>query len=404
MSTSLLYHAFGATHYNYLKTEYEGGQIRLHLAKKPGKQRCVVCRSNRIIRQGKRTYSVQTVPIGCKPVWLCLHLHQLECKDCGARRQEAREIADPRRTFTRQLARLALDLTKVMTIHDVSRFLQMSWHQVRDIVKEKLERQETKRSWRQVKYLAIDEIAIRKGHRYMTVIVDLKSGVVLDAVEGRACEDLEPVFKHLRKARAKLKAIAVDMSPAYKKAIQTYAPGVSIVHDPFHVVQSVNMALDEVRRMEQARLEGDGKKVIKGSRFLLLKGKEKLEKDQEKVRKLDALLAQNENLFRAYLLKEDLRQLWSQPDKAEAEAFLETWIGEARDLNLAPFNRLLKTFSRHREALLAWYDHPISTGPLEGLNNKIKVLKRRAYGYRNQSFFRLLILFIHQTKFRLSGT
>ena len=116
----------------------------------------------------------------------------------------------------------------------------MSWHQVRDIVKEKLQKQEAQRSWRHVKYLAIDEIAIRKGHRYMTVIVDLESGMVLDAVEGRSFEDVAPVFKRLRKARAELKAIAVDMSPSYRKAIQTYAPGVAIVHDPFHVVQSVN--------------------------------------------------------------------------------------------------------------------------------------------------------------------
>lgn len=156
--------------------------------------------------------------------------------------------------------------------------------------------------------------------------------------------------------------------------------------------------------MEQARLEGSGKNVIKGSRFLLLKGKEKLKKDEEQVSKLDVLFAANENLFRAYLLKEDLRQLWSQQTKTEAEEFLDTWIEEARYLNLPPFNRLLKTFSRHKEALLAWYDHQISTGPLEGFNNKIKVLKRRAYGCRNLNFLRLLIKFIHQTKFQLSGT
>jgi len=124
MSASLLYHAFGAAHYHYVKSEYCGGEIRLHLAKNPEKQRCIVCRSRRIIRQGKRMYPIRSVPIGSKSVWVCLHLHQLECKECGGRRQESRGIADPRKSYTRQLARLVLDLTKVMTLHDVSCFLK----------------------------------------------------------------------------------------------------------------------------------------------------------------------------------------------------------------------------------------------------------------------------------------
>lgn len=96
MSTSLLYHAFGATNYRYLKTEYSQGQIPFHLEKKREKQRCVVCRNKRVIRQGGGNYTAQTVPIGNKTVWLNLHLKQLECKDCGALRQEAREVTTPR--------------------------------------------------------------------------------------------------------------------------------------------------------------------------------------------------------------------------------------------------------------------------------------------------------------------
>lgn len=112
----------------------------------------------------------------------------------------------------------------------------------------------------------------------------------------------------------------------------------------------------------------------------------------------------NENLYRTYLLKEDSRQLWNQENKEEARSFLEAWIEEAKELGLKPLNRLAETLSQRAESIVAWYDYHISTGPLEGLNNKIKVLKRRAYGYRNQSFFRLLVLFIHEREFRFSGT
>jgi len=125
----------------------------------------------------------------------------------------------------------------------------------------------------------------------MTILVDLESGMVLDAVEGRSSEDVAPVFKRLKRAGAQLKAIAVDTSPTYRKAIRTHTPGVAIVHDLFHMVQSVNKALDEVPRMGQARLEGDGKNVIKGIRFLSLKEKENLSKDEEQTSKLDELLA-----------------------------------------------------------------------------------------------------------------
>ena len=254
-----------------------------------------------------------------------------------------------------------------------------------------------------VRFLAIDEIAVRKGHQYMTVIVDLESGMVLEAVQGRDAQCLKPVFSRLRKAGAQLEAIAVDMSPSFRKAINDYAPNVPIVHDPFHIVQSANKALDEVRRTEQSRLENEGRKVTKGNRYLLLKSWEKVENEDNDVKKLEEMFAINENLYRAYLLKEDLRQFWKQPDKEEATLFLQLWLEEAATLDLSPIRRLAKTIAKHRDCILAWYDFHITTGPLEGLNNKIKVLKRRAYGYRNQEFFRLLILFIHQTKFNLVG-
>ncbi len=196
----------------------------------------------------------------------------------------------------------------------------------------------------------------------------------------------------------------MDMSPAFRKAVALYTPGVPIVHDPFHIVKAMNEVVDEVRRQEQNRLESEGRNVIKGNRLLLLKGKEKLVDDPVKQIRLQRMLEMNANLQAVYLLKEDLRQIWSQGTKERARAFLKQCIENAQGLELRPVTRLAKTLKSRQDEILAWYDNHITTGPLEGLNNKIKVLKRRAYGYRDLKFFRLLIHFINNKSFQLAGT
>ena len=162
--------------------------------------------------------------------------------------------------------------------------------------------------------------------------------------------------------------------------------------------------VDKVRRDEQNQQEAEGKKVIKGSRYLLLKGKEKLAEDPDKQSRLDALLKANETLHKVYLLKEDMRLFWSQDTKSAAETFVNNWIKEAQSLDNDHVTSFAKTIKGHLESILAWYDFPITTGPLEGLNNKIKVFKRAAYGYRDMAFFGLRLLFLHETTFKLSGT
>jgi transposase len=280
----------------------------------------------------------------------------------------------------------------------------VGWDLVKDIIKAELERRKRRRSWRNVRRIGIDEIAIRKGHRYMTVVVDLQTGEVLYTAEGRDHECLLPFFTRLKQAGAQLKAIAMDMSAAYLKAVQLYAPSdVVVVHDHFHVVANMNEVVDEVRRDEQNQLEGEGKNVIKGSRYLLLGAKENIAKEPEKQTRLDALLTINETLHKVYLLKEDLRLFWSQSSKQDARDFIDAWIQTAKSLANVHVTRFAQTVEKGVERIVAWYDHPISTGPLEGLNNKIKVLKRAAYGYRDMEFFGLRLLFLHETAFQLSG-
>ena len=405
MSTSFVYHAFGATTYNYRTSEYKDSSIFIHLEKKKKYQRCVLCRSRNVTLEGDGTTTVRTVPIGKKRVFLVLHLHVLRCKHCCALRRESRDVADPLKSYTRSFARYVLDLSKEMTIKAIARHLRVGWDLVKSIIKEELKQRLKKRSFRKVRYIAIDEISTRKGHHYMTVVVDLETGQVLFTAEGKDHECLKPFFQRLRRARAKLKAIAVDMSNAYLKAIREYWPHqVDVVHDHFHVVSNMNDVVDKVRREEQKQLEDEqGKKLIKGSRYLLLRNREKLADMPEKQSRLDALLEVNETLHKVYLLKEDLRLFWTQKSKEEAKTFIAQWIVDAKAMSNAFVSSFAKTIEKRVDGILAWYDYRITTGPLEGLNNKIKTFKRAAYGYRDMEFFGLRILFLHETSFKLNG-
>ncbi len=404
MSTSLMYHAFGARNYKYLRTEYRSGCIYFHIEKKPQHQRCVACGSRHVTLGGRQAYELRSLPIGGKRTFLVLHLHVLDCKSCGARRQESRDLADPRKTYTRAFARYVLYLTEKMSLKAVAEHLRAGWDLVKGILKERLEKKARHRRWGQVRRIAIGEFALRKGHHYMTVVLDLDTGQILFAAEGRDKKTLVPFFRRLARTHSKLEAIAMDMSGPYAAAVREYGPkSVAVVHDHYHIVSAMNAVIDHVRRDEQNRLSGEGKKVIKGSRYLLLKGREKLNESPESRSRLDALLKQNETLHAVYLLKEDLRLFWRQPSKEAAGAFVSNWIDEALSLRNRHVTTLARTLRRRLAGILAWYDHPISTGPLEGVNNKIKVMKRVAYGYRDTRFFILRLLFLHETKLRLSG-
>jgi transposase len=228
----------------------------------------------------------------------------------------------------------------------------------------------------------------------MTVVLDLETGQVLHAVEGRSSDDLKPFFKRLKAAHAKLRAVAMDMWPAYLLAAAEELPNVPVVHDRYHIVALANEAIDETRREICGALSKEDQKQLKGARFLLLKGGERL--DEQGLCYLSRLESLNQSLYRGYLLKEDLRRLWTMPSKRKGKRFLNSWIRRAKASELKQFVKLAKTLDRHRRGVLAYFNHRITTGPLEGLNNKIKVLKRQAYGFRDNEYFKLRLAFIHE--------
>ena len=191
---------------------------------------------------------------------------------------------------------------------------------------------------------------------------------------------------------------------AYIAAVQKHLPKAALVFDRFHIVKLFNEKLSNLRR-ELHREASDllQKKVLKGIRWLLLKNPENLDDNRNERQRLAEALRLNEPLATAYYMKEDLRQFWDQPDKATARRVLADWIARAMVSGIRMLQEFAKTLAAHRSGLLAYYDFPISTGALEGTNNKIKTMKRQAYGFRDIEFLKLKILAIHETKFALVG-
>jgi transposase len=313
-------------------------------------------------------------------------------------------FAEPRRTYTSAFERYVLDLSRHMTIQDVAGHLGVGWDLVKSIQKRYLTRRFKRPRLKDLRQIAIDEISVGKRHRYLTVVLDLVSGAVVFVGQGKGAQALVPFWRRLRRSGAQIEAAAIDMGPAYLAAVRENLPDAAIVFDHFHVVKLFNDKLSDLRReVQREASELQQKHVLKGTRWLLLKNPENLDERRNERERLEEALRLNKPLATAYYMKEDLRQFWYQTDKAAAEALLDDWIGRARASGIRMLQDFAKTLAGHRSGLLAYYDYPISTGPLEGTNTKIKLLQRQAYGFRDLEFFKLKIMAIHESTIALVG-
>jgi transposase len=403
MSTSLLYCAFGVRGYDYIKTDYAQGAVTFTVAQDPKDWRCAACGGRRVLGRGQVLRRFRAVPLGRRPVFIALPAQRVGCLACGAVRQVAVPFADPRRSYTRAFERYALELSQHMTIKAVAAHLGVSWDVIKDLQKRDLRRRFGRPRLADLKQIAIDEIHLGKKQGYATVVLDLASGAIVFVGQGKGAAALEPFWKRLNRSGAVLEAVAMDMSPAYILAVETHLPWAVIVFDRFHVIKLLNEKLSHLRRDLYRQAAEADQEVLKGTRWLLLKNPEDLDPARDELARLEKALRLNQPLATAYYLKEELRQLWAQADKAAAAAFLESWIARARASGVGVLRSFAKTLRRHEEGLLAYYDYPLSTGPLEGTNNKIRALQRQAYGFRDLEFFRLKLLALHEAKYALVG-
>ena len=401
ISTSLLYHGWGIRNYTYRRTAYVDEGIEFHIEQEKNFQ-CAACGSRRVVGRGQAIRRFKAPPIGFKRVTVVLPVQRVECRDCGVVRQVKIEFADQRRSYTHAFERYALELSLQTTIQAAAAHLGVSWDVIKDIQKRYYKSKFGRPNLSALRCLAIDEISIG-GHRYLTIVMDLETGAVVFVGSGKGIEALTPFWPRLKRAGCKIEAVAMDMGPAYIAAVQENLPEAAIVFDHFHVIKLFNEKLSDLRRELHRQATVMRKEVLKGTRWLLLKNPENLDPAKDERRRLDEALKLNQPLATAYYMKEDLRLFWHQKDKPTAQLFLRDWVHRAWSSGITMLRKLANTIGAKRTGLLAYYDYRISSGKLEGFNNKIKTMQRQAYGFRDQEFFILKIFALHTVKYALVG-
>lgn len=401
MSTSILYHAFGLKGIEYRSTRYVGNFVIFSAEMNSRNFTCPKCKDDQIIYKGNKHRWLRMPPVGRKLCILDLLLHRVQCCSCHHVWWPRLPFMLDNHSFVRSFALYVQDMLKYMTIQDVASILNVGWDMIKNIHKLKLKRMYRIIPITNVTTLGIDEFSIRKRHSYMTIFVDLASGRIIHAVEGTTKEKITPFLRKLRKRAKRLKAVAMDMSRSFFWAVREALPKVAVVFDRFHIMALMNKALDEIRRTWQSQLDKLGQKTLKGSRFLLLRNYESLP-DTHKTR-LNALLKVNQPLALAHAMKEQLRLLWQLPDKEAALSFLQAWHEDAVSTGIPQLAKVANTLLLYRQGILSYFDYPITNAQVEGLVNKIKTLKRQAYGYRDMEYFKLRLYHLHHSRYSFAG-
>ena len=405
MSTrSELYHCFGLGVVEVTRVDHIGGRMVFHARHPKERIACPVCGSGDVVCQGLVERPLRLPPIGSRRVDVCFAVQRVQCRVCDGVRQEHIPFAEPYKRYTRSFVRYVLELSRIATVKDVAKHLGVSWDLVRWIQQRDLERRRDQIDLKVVRHVGIDELAVGKGQRYVTVVLDLDTGAAIHVADGKGADAVKPFLQRLKRCGAPIEAFATDMGPAFPAAIAEVFPDVDLVYDRFHVVKLMNEKLSDLRRDLQRELNGVlHKDVLKGTRWLLLKNPENLDPEKGEWERLQEALVLNRPLATAYYMKEDLRRFWDFPDAREARRHLDIWVRRAEKSGIAVLKTMARTLQANRRGLLNWYKHRISTGPLEGFNNKAQLMKRQAYGYRNLEFYKLKLLTLHQTDVALVG-
>ena len=405
MSAEALYEAMGLEGYEVEGTWEDDGTLYVQVVVPRESLACRKCGCQRVHVDERARREWKSAPLGVTPVVITMDSPKVKCLKCGAKTWHQPTFASGQRRVTKTFEESLEAWLSKLTIQDAAEMFGVAWHTVSEVDLARLQ-QLPRPQLSQVKRLAIDENYLGQRHGFVTVVLDLETTAIVSVLKGRGKAALAPFFIQLKQSKAKIKAVATDMAGGYIAAVMEHLPKAALVFDRFHVVKLMNEKLSDLRREMYHELKDKlHRKVLKGTRWLLVMNPENLrqnEKVDERAQLKEALKL-NESLSIAYYLKEDLRQFWNQKSKPAAEKFLDGWCRRADASGIRQMQVMAKTLRQHRRGLLNWYDHPISTGPLEGINNKIGALQRRAYGYRNYEHLKERLLTLHHTKYTLQG-
>jgi transposase len=372
--------------------------VRVSVAKRARRCRCPYCSYATWARYDRRRCWWRHVGLGKQRVVIEAELSRVDCPVHGVV-TEAVPWAVAGSRFTRDFEDLVAWLAREMNKTAVSRVMRVAWVTVGEVIERVVGRNLDRQRLENLYVIGLDEVSYRKGHKYLSIVADHGSGDPVWIGEGRSQATVGQFFDELGPERAKkLEFVTMDMSAGFIAEVRERAPQAEIVFDPFHVVKLATEAVHDVRRTEARQRKGtDEAEVLKGSRWALLKAPENLTR-KERLR-LSGVAALNQRVYRAYLLKEELRALyWCSARRSSTH--LESWLAWASRSQLKPFVKLARTVRAHRDGILAAIDLGLSNGRLEGLNNKIAVLKHRAYGFHSAAAL-IAMIFLCCTKITL---
>jgi transposase len=321
--------------------------------------------------------------LGAQRCYLVCALRRVKCSDCGVR-VEAVPWARPGSRFTREFEDVVAYLAQQMAKDPIARLMRIAWDTVGRIVDRVVAERLDPYRLDGLARIGIDEVSYRRRHRYLTVVADHESGRIVWVAKGRNSATLRGFFDELGERRQSIRAISIDMSGGYEKAIRENAPGAEVCFDPFHVVRVGADAVDQVRRDEwnaHERSHTATGRWVKHTRWALLKAPDR--QSLEQLGTLGEVYVRNRRLYRAFLLYHQLRLLYALEDPALAPAHLDAWLRWAARSKLPPFVKAARTLRRHRAGVLAAIRLGLSNGRLEGLNSRVRLISHRSFGFHS---------------------
>jgi len=362
--------------------------VLIQLKKKGKTGICPICNKKRRKVIGTRIRKVRDVNFGNEKCFIVFEAYRIKCK-CGYRSMEKLNFILPNEMITERFANSIFNLCEKMSLSDVAETAMVDWRTAKRIDKKKL--QERFKNLKKIKptRIGVDEIAHEKGHKYLTIVRDIDAGVIWVG-EKRKEETLNQFFAELGKRKShKITVAVMDMWDPFIKSVKENT-NAEIVFDKFHIAKKINEAVDNVRKREFAKADKEERINMKHKRFLILYRNENLNKDKRE--DLNQLLALNKTLYESYILKEQALSIFQRKQRNVALVRLKNWKENVHESKIEEFQKLLKTLEHYWYGIENYFTHHVTNGASEGYNNKINIIKRRAYGFKDIEYFKLKIL------------
>ncbi len=406
MSTSLLYHTQGIRGFKFLAFNYHKDFTCANITRAENKFFCPACGCPDVTATPYGMREVQGLPFGSKKLILNVHMHRIRCHSCNCYLMESLPfVPSAKARVTKALTRTVVELRSEMSISAISDYFGLHWETVKNIEKAYLGRKYRKIKLKHLKVIGIDEVYMGRkiGEKgYLTIVRDLDSGAVLHIGKGKGGDALKAFGKRLKSSGCKIKAVAMDFSPAFKSWVSANISGAVMVFDHFHLIKLMNDKLDSIRRQTMNKLEEAEKKELKNLRYLFLRNQENLDADQNK--RLEQCCQLFTDLGKAWFLKESLRLIYSEAaDVYTAKLAFERWCCLAVASGIAQMKTMAKTIRSNIEGILAYWKTGLTNAAMEGFNNKVGRLVRQAYGYRDEEYLILKIYDLPNLKKRAAA-